>query len=149
MKKLITLLTSVSLLIAGLTSCQKDDIDVPIYSPLAGNYIGKETCSPSPPSDDYTVDIYNQATGEGKVFIHNVYGIGGTYEATVSGNTITVPSTPYSYTEAGTTYTGNISATGTLDGSIITLNFKLDGDLADECQFVGDREFRGPTIQGG
>jgi hypothetical protein len=147
-KHLAHFIILVSLLAMGLTSCKKDDSDVLIISPVAGDYVGKETCAPTPPSDNYTVSIYNQSTGD-KVFIHNVYGIGGTYEATVSGNTITVPSTPYTYQSGTTTYKGNISANGTLDGNILTIHYKLDGDLADECQFVGNREFRAPTVQGG
>lgn len=130
----------------SFTACNDDDIDVEILSPVAGNFVGDETCAPAP-SSGYTVDIYSQAdAGNGKVFIHNLYGIGETYEATVSGKTFTVPSTTYTYKpNATTTYTGKIKASGTVDGSIVKIDFELDGPLADKCVFVGDRNFRNPS----
>ncbi|GGE94959.1 hypothetical protein GCM10011383_02120 [Hymenobacter cavernae] len=129
-----------------MSSCQKDDADVTILSPVAGSYYGEEPCN----SEPYTVDIYNQSDAKnGKVFISNLYGLGDVYEATVSGNTITLPPTPYSYVAGGKTYKGNITATGTLEGSVITIKYTLDGDDPEQCTFVGDREFRGPTVQGG
>jgi len=129
----------------AFSSCQNDDDDITIISPLAGDYLGHETCPPTgtPGTDEYSVTVYNQAdANNGKVFITNIYGIGGVYEGTVSGNTITVASTPYAYTQGSTTYRGNLSATGTIDGSVLTLNFELDGPLADECKFVGDKNAR-------
>ncbi|MDB5271249.1 MAG: hypothetical protein JWP58_4289, partial [Hymenobacter sp.] len=142
MKKLNTILAAASLITASLTACQKD-ADVVIISPIAGDFLGKEACPPTTAlaGSDYAVTIYNQADpNNGKVFIENIYGIGGKYEATVSGNTITVAPTRYSYKPgAAAAVTGNISATGTIDGAVLTLNYKLDGGFVDECKFVGSR----------
>jgi hypothetical protein len=145
MKNLTTILAVASLLTVGLVSCQKDDEDVTILSPVAGDFLGKEACpaTAAPGGSEYAVVIYNQAdVNNGKVYIENIYGIGGRYEATVSGNTITVPTSRYSYKPSATAaaLTGNLSATGTIDGAVLTLNFKLDGPLADECKFVGNRD---------
>jgi hypothetical protein len=147
MKNLTTMLAVASLLTASLTACQKDDEDVTILSPIAGDFLGKEACpaTAAPGGSEYSVAIYNQAdANNGKVFIENIYNIGGQYEATVSGNTITVPTSRYSYKPSATAaaLTGNISATGTIEGGVLTLNFKLDGPLADECKFVGGRDAR-------
>ena len=147
MKKLRSnLLVSSLILVASLSfsGCQDDD-DVTIISPLAGDYLGYETCPPNGTqgADEYSVTVYNQAdVNSGKVFVKNIYNIGGTYEGMISGNTITVASTPYVYTSGTTTYRGNLSATGTIEGAVLTLNFKLDGPLADDCKFVGDKNAR-------
>jgi hypothetical protein len=146
------LATSLFTLVLGFSSCQKDDADITILSPIAGNFVGTEKC-PTVPGAPYTITINNQADiNNGKLFITNLYGIGQTYEAVVSGNTLTVANTPYEYT-AGTganavTYKGNISATGKVEGNILTISYTLDGDDPEQCSFVGDREFRGPTHQG-
>jgi hypothetical protein len=150
MYKTPTMLLAASLLTLGLvfSGCKKDDEDVAIYSQVAGNYVGTEKC-PTVPGDPYTISIYNQADiNNGKVFITNLYGIGQTYEATVDGNKITVPTTAYEYTYQGTVYKGNIKAAGTVDGNILNISYTLDGDDPENCSFVGDREFRGPTHQG-
>jgi hypothetical protein len=126
----------------SLTACQDDD-EVVILSPVAGDYLGAEACPPTaaPAASQYQVHVYNQAdVSNGKVYIGNIHDIGGVYEGTVSGNTITVPSTKYTYESGRNTYTGNLSATGTIEGSVLTLNFTLDGDLADECVFVGNKD---------
>jgi hypothetical protein len=127
----------------SFTACQDDDDEVVILSPVAGDYLGAEACPPTaaPGASQYQVHVYNQAdVSNGKVYIGNIYDIGGVYEGTVSGNTITVPSTPYEYTSGRNTYKGNLSANGTIKGSVLTLNFKLDGDLEDECVFVGNKD---------
>ncbi|MFC6226151.1 hypothetical protein ACFP2F_23105 [Hymenobacter artigasi] len=150
MSKLPLSVLAVSLLTLGaaFSSCKKDNTDISILSPVAGNFVGTEKC-PTTPGDPYTVSIYNQAnTANGKVFITNLYGIGETYEATVDGKNITIPKTPYQYTYLGVTYRGTITATGNVEGTILTLNYTLDGDDPEQCAFVGDREFRGPTHQG-
>ncbi|MBO2008782.1 hypothetical protein [Hymenobacter negativus] len=154
MNKTPTVLLTASLIAIGLafSGCKKDDEDIAVYSSVAGNYVGTEKC-PTTPGDPYTITIYNQADiNNGKAFITNLYGIGETYEATVDGNRITVPTTPYEYTVISrgdtTVYQGNISASGTVDGTILTINYTLDGDDPEQCSFVGDREFRGPTHQG-
>lgn len=150
MYKTPTFRLAASLLTIGLalSGCKKDNEDITIYSPVAGNYVGTEKC-PTTPGAPYTITVYNQAAvSNGKVFISNLYGIGETYEATVDGSRITVPTTPYQYTDSGTTYRGNISATGTVDGNVLTINYTLDGDDPEQCSFVGNREFRGPTHQG-
>ncbi|WP_310393243.1 hypothetical protein [Hymenobacter sp.] len=142
MKKFAITLAA-SLFTLGLVSCQDDDSDLIILSPVAGDYTGNETCAPSPAGGDYVIHIYNTAANDGKVFIDNIYNIGNRFEADVSGNNITMVAQPYSYViptgpNAGT-YTGNVSATGTVEGEILTLNFTLDGGLADNCQYVGNR----------
>ncbi|MBF9141293.1 hypothetical protein [Hymenobacter properus] len=150
MHKTPTILLAASLLTIGLTfsGCKKDNEDIEIYSTVAGNYVGTEKC-PTTPGAPYTISIYNQAdTKNGKVFITNLYGIEETYEATVDGNHITVPTTPYQYTYQGTTYRGNIKADGTVNGNILKISYTLDGDDPENCTFEGDREFRGPTHQG-
>ncbi len=150
MRKNPTFWLAAGLLTIGLafSGCKKDDEDMEIYSSLAGNYVGTEKC-PTTPGDPYTVTIYNQADiNNGKVFITNLYGIGETYEATVDGNRITVATTPYEYTYQGTTYRGNIQASGTVEGNILNISYTLDGDDPEQCSFEGDREFRGPTHQG-
>jgi hypothetical protein len=150
MHKKPTVWLAASLLTIGLAfaGCKKDDEDIEIYSAVAGNYVGTEKC-PTTPGDPYTISINNQTdTKNGKVFINNLYGIGETYEATVDGSNITVPTTPYQYTYQGTTYRGNIKATGTVNGDILTISYTLDGDDPEDCSFSGNREFRGPTHQG-
>lgn len=142
MKKLTTILATACLLTAGLVSCQKEDDDITILSSVAGDYIGKETCAPSPAGGLYHITIYNTAANDGKVFIDNIYDINNKLTADVSGNNITVPSQPYTYVSGATTYKGNISATGTVNDGVLDLKFKLDGALADECVFVGDRDAR-------
>jgi len=151
-------LLAASLLTIGLafSGCKKDDEDIAIYSSVAGNYVGTEKC-PTVPSD-YTITIYNQAdVNNGKVFITNLYNIGETYEATVDGKNITVPTTPYQYSYPDKTATGadtiivvrgNIKASGTVEGNILNISYTLDGDDPENCSFTGDREFRGPTHQG-
>jgi hypothetical protein len=146
MKKFTTILAA-GLFTASLVSCQKDDNDITILSPVAGDFIGKETCAPAPAGADYSVQIFNTAANNGKdVFIDNIYDIGNRFTGTVSGNTITVASQPYKYVIATGankgTYVGNITATGTVVDGVLTLDYKLDGDLADACQFVGDRDAR-------
>lgn len=150
MKKLTTLLAAASLLTLGLASCQDDDTDTIVLSTVAGDFTGSEAC-PGPSkgtegSNLYQVHIFNQndATNK-KVFIENVYGIGERYEATVDGKNITLAPTPYEYIDRTDTLRGNISATGMVDGSVLTLNFKLDGDDTSECQFIGDRNYRNPS----
>jgi hypothetical protein len=144
---------SIGFLAAGisLSGCKKDD-DIKQFLSIAGNFVGKEKC-PTVPGSPYTISIFNQAdVTNGKAFISNLYGIGETYEALVDGNKITVPKTAYQYTvgtgAAAVTYRGNISATGTVDGNILTISYILDGDDPEQCSFMGDREFRGPTHQG-
>lgn len=150
MKKLTTVLALASLFTAGLVSCQKDDTDVTIISPLAGDFVGKETCKPAPAGSQYTVHVYNTAENKDKIYIDNIYDIGNQFEANVSGNTITLPSKPYEYIiprgqPGAGTYTGNISGEGSVDGSILTFTFRADGDLADTCTFKGDRAYRYPA----
>lgn len=133
---------------AAFSGCKKDDTEIAVLSPVAGNFVGTEKC-PTTPGAPYTIAIYNQTdVNNGKVFISNLYGIGEVYEATIDGKNITVPKTPYQYTVGKDTYRGNISATGTVDGNILTISYTLDGDDPEQCSFVGDREFRGPTHQG-
>ena len=151
MKKITTVLAAAALFTVGLVSCQKDDADVTILSPVAGNFIGGEACPPTPTTtygkDDYAIDIYNQAnSNSGKVFIGHIHELDNVYEATVSGNTITLPASPYEY-DAGTAtkpdiHSGTVSATGKVEGSKLTLNFTLTGTDAAECVFVGDRDGR-------
>lgn len=150
MKKLTTLLAATSLLTLGLTSCQDDETDTVVLSTVAGDFTGSEAC-PGPSDGEegdhlYQVHIFNQNDPtNGKVFVENVYEIGERYEGTVVGNTITIAPTPYEYSVGATTYEGTISATGTVDGSILTLNFKLEGDDTGECQFIGNRNYRNPA----
>lgn len=148
MKKQRSKFLLLSMLMAGavsFTACQDDDTDVTILSAVAGDYLGHEACPPSgtPAAHEYAVTVYNQSdASNGKVYIENIYEIGGKYEGTVNGNTITVAPTAYTYTSGGKTYKGNLSATGTVSGSVLTLNFTLTGDDTSTCQFVGDRDAR-------
>lgn len=149
MKKTNTWLLAASFATLGLTACEKDK-EVTILSAVSGDFIGKETCAPSPAGSQYAVHIYNTSENNGKVFIDNLYDIGNRFEGTTSGSTITLPSSPYSYViPAGRpgagTYTGTISATGSVSGSVLTMTFRATGDLADTCTFVGDRNFRNPA----
>lgn len=154
MKKLTTLLALASLFTVGLVSCQKDDTDVTILSSVAGDFVGQEACPgpipAGPAAHEYAVHIYNQSdAGNNKVFINNLYELGDTYEATVNGQSITLAASPYSYTVgsgmSAQTRSGTMSATGNVNGSILTLNFTLTGSDAGECVFVGNRAYRYPS----
>lgn len=137
-----------------LSSCKKDDDDeFPILSPVAGEYVGAETCGPNPPSG-YFIQVYNPSDNDpSKAFIENIYGLSDytgvrvAFLANVSGNTLTLPDANQQIIADQDTFNIRIGADGTLNGNKITLNFRISGDLGDDtCQFVGDRRYIGPAF---
>lgn len=156
-------LTKCLLLAIGLSSalvfsaCKKDDDpDVTLLSPVAGAFVGHETCAPDPSSPDYTVSVYNTAANNGNVFIDNIWGLQDylevpvQFEATVNGNTLTMPQTTRQFVVDTDTFNIQMAGEGRVDGNILTFTFRIDGDLgADTCTFVGDRNHLNPPVQGG
>ncbi len=147
-----------------LSSCKDDEEDeFETLSPVAGEYVGAETCGGGAPHE-YYVQIYNTSDNLGKVFIDNIYGLSDyssspeesfhvRFVANTNGNTITLPPTTQTYTDVfKDTYTVTVSANGQVDGDKVTLNFTFEGDLTgdgvaetDTCTFVGSRTYVGPA----
>ncbi|QIX60721.1 hypothetical protein HER32_05850 [Hymenobacter sp. BT18] len=130
-----------SLLLTGisttLVSCEDDDDEVTILSAVAGDYLGAENCAGA--VSDYTVSVYNTTDDPGKVWIAHVYGIAPPLKATVSGNTITLPSTPFVYETATAEYNLTASGTGTVVGDSLKFTFEIGGDFSDACTYSGSR----------
>lgn len=145
-----------------LSSCKKDEDDkFTILSPVAGEYVGAETCAPDKPHE-YVIQVYNTAEDNNKVFIDNIYGLSDfassstdpihvKFVANVSGNSITLPDTDQIFTDAGgDKYKVRVGADGTVSDDKITLNFRITSDstdfLNDTCTFVGSRTYIGPAF---
>lgn len=81
-----SLFATIALLAASATllSCQKDDTDIEIIQPLAGDFHGTDNCGPDPMANPgngkYTVHIYNTAD-KSKVFIENISALNDYYPA--------------------------------------------------------------------
>lgn len=161
MRKTSNLLLAALLVVAasvGFTSCKKDDPKVEILSPVAGDYNGEEDCTPGA---EYQVHVYNTADRPGVVFVDNPFDIGERFEANVNGNSLTIIpreiEVPDFDPSVDTTYVSRFSGSGTVNGDILTLDFKLDivtgadttNFYAGECKFTGNRAFRLPAVGNG
>ncbi len=113
------------------SSCKKDDdndssVDRALF---VGSYDTDEDCDGA--TDDYILTIVEDGDDDG-IIINNIYGFGATTKATVDGNDLTIDDQEFS------NYGGvssNISGSGTIADSILTINFSFNvgGVSAESC----------------
>jgi hypothetical protein len=134
----------------ALISCDNDDEEeIEILLPIAGDYIGSETCDAANgvPSSEYPMHIYNSANDPNTIWIDNAYGLGITLKGTWDGgNGFTLPSQDVSIKIGTTTYKGKISGSGKVEGNDLTFDFVTTEDLEDKCTYKGKREVLHPAI---
>jgi hypothetical protein len=159
MKKLpVSLLLAATLAATSLSlmSCEKDDADVEIIEPRAGDYVGAD----KEDGIQYITRIYNMVDKSDSLFIENIGNLGLRSKFYVNGQDVTVAPTPYDFPIADTAYSVSLSGTGKIEGDTLKLQYTLSGpyqffELAfgDSLtsytgNFAGSRESKAPIIQG-
>lgn len=99
------------------TSCTKSS--TPANQQFLGTYSATENCSPATSSGTWASVITASSTGDNGVVISNFDNSGASVSGTVSGNNLTIPSTPVNITGA----TGTVSGSGTISGNTLTINY--------------------------
>ena len=123
MKKSTIKLFHFSILLAGLVfatvSCKKDE-KTPDRDKFLGTYSVVQDCSGQ--TNTYDMTIAASATSENEVTIQNLYALGKTLTATVSGDNLTISSQVVS----NVTYSGS----GPISGDVLTLDFTIGNGAA-------------------
>ena len=130
MKKSTFKLLPLSLLLAGLVfatvSCKKE-VKTPDRDKFLATYSVAQDCSGQTNTYDMTIAV--SAVSDNAVTIYNLFKLGKTLEATVSGDNITIASQVVS----SVTYSGS----GSISGNILTLNFTIaNGAASISCTAV-------------
>ena len=112
----------------SITSCEEV---VPDRDKFLGAFFVDETCDSG--NDTYDITIIVSGSGENAVILANLYDWDEQASATVSGNTITIPSQLLD----GITFSGS----GTITDNILTINFSVsDGSNSDNCNAICTRK---------
>ena len=112
----------------SVTSCKEV---VPDRDQFLGAFAAIETCGAG--NDTYDITIIESGTADNAVVVINLYDWGEQASATVSGNTLTIPSQLLD----GITFSG----TGTIADNILTINFTVSDAIAsDNCNAICTRK---------
>ena len=111
------------------TSCEVEEKD---YEKFLGTYIVDETCDGGS-MDNYEIVISENNTGPSDVQIFNLYDVGESLTANVSGDKITIGSQ--------STFLVTFEGSGTLTGDDLTIDFTVDiGFGVSTCVAEGTRK---------
>ncbi|MCB0581423.1 MAG: hypothetical protein KDD10_19190 [Phaeodactylibacter sp.] len=118
-----------AILVLSAFGCKKDEELARIK--FLGAYSVVETCGSG--NDSYEIIIIESGSSDNAIVINNLYDFGESVSATVSGNSVTIPSQLLS----GITYSGN----GTISGSTLTINFTVSDSVdSDNCNAICTRK---------
>lgn len=130
------LLVCLMLGVTLLSSCKKNDKEPePDRNKFLGNYSLEETCSGNP--DDYNISV-TAGTETNEITIKDLYFPGIMAKATVSGNSVTIPSQDFGGHYQGEPVTITLSGSGTLSDSKLSISYKttITGLGSDDCTAV-------------
>ena len=131
MKKIIHSIYFPILILGFLFSIKSCEEVVPDRDKFLGAFSVDETCDSG--NDTYDITIIVSGSGENAVILANLYDWDEQASATVSGNTITIPSQLLD----GITFSGS----GTITDNILTINFTVsDGSNSDNCNAICTRK---------
>lgn len=135
MKKLAGALLFLIMFALLVCSCEKDEDD---RDKFVGTYAISETWTldgGGTGTDNYTISISLSSVDETQVVIQNLgntitaFGAQMNVVATVSGNTITIPTQSISVGD----YSLTVSGTGSLNDKLLTINYLIVGQWQGQC----------------
>jgi hypothetical protein len=135
MKKLASVFLFFTMFALLITSCKKDEDD---REKFVGTYAISETWTldgGGTGTDNYTVSISLSSVDENQVIIENLgntitaFGAQMNVTATVTGNTLNIPTQSISVGD----YSITVSGTGSLNDKLLTINYLIVGQWQGQC----------------